>query len=1185
MTIDVSTAMKTESLAGDLAPINFSFRVFSAAELRIELRDSDKALLAVAQLGLHYTVQLAQAPSIGGVVTPIDAGVFAGGRIAYLLRQTAASQQQAFGELTRFPGETVELGQDRIVAKIQEIDRDLHRVIKGPPGETAGVLAPLAERAGKVAAFDEAGNLVSSGLAIDGAAVQVVADNLDDIRAAAVLVGDGMLAGLADLAPGAGVLMATDEETPEIRPTGVGAADHIPTAQDLKDMSRWDVRLDGVTVADTPAVQRAAWQARLNQPGARVFTTSAGVSRFDARTAFPTDRALEVGEGAGFAGFGSQYHTLNRMVLTYAGTLERFITHSGNRTSEVTISHASPLEVTWPGHGFSAGSQVSFAASAGGALNGGLNSYTTYHVLAAGLTANTFRVSETNGGAAINSSSAGSGVKHCSKNDGIHSLFFEDVTITTGGADTAVTDVVNVTGYNHVFRNVVIDTAPGGYALNGFVSRGGSAPNWLNEYNLKIGSFRGAGLIYDGSDSAFAFGIYSGNQTNMDLTAGSTSFIGGHVENAGDAVGGTGFATGNGQIWRSPNYYNPFYGSTAQVANMVIGYKYIQNGWDVVVKSATAPYTHHGFYTTFVGNVHANQGYGAFKIENNVHGGQIAHGVFLQGAGKYIQFEGAAENWTVSALFDKAWADIFDNPPNSLQYDITSLVSGPLMRRGRLLIAAGGEHHAAAGARLSVFGGSTVATRTGVIARFGIGHNSATFDAWVGVGNANGNGPWIGSFDGEQTAAAGLSVIHNAVKAATFASDLATSHVAHQFDLGLTSKNTITIDRPGTEGALTLVQAGGATAWGIGRVVAGTDFVLYRFNAGTFIGVAMQMSNSTGYVGIPGVYDNTTASPANVFVSSSGGALMRSTSSLDYKRDVETLDPALMRRVLHLIRQALIWYRSRCEADRADWSYIGVAAEVVALAEIAPWLVTWRTHETVVMDIVRDVEIPIMEPWPSETVEWIDGAPCVVTRMGERQMVETAQLMRDGAPVFETRQARDPETGEPMVDWVLKVDEDGRPVMGRRPQRPAKPGELHIVDDTLLPAWDAVPVMETAPVMVSRPLTMWVPEAYPISVEWELETPEVEGFNYERAWLAMVDIVCALDERFNGVAADAPPPAIEVADIDGETLSLTELDRGRLVSGWIAAQGGAAVPVEIAGRRLTLRSNDIVQILGAMHAA
>lgn len=86
----------------------------------------------------------------------------------------------------------------------------------------------------------------------------------------------------------------------------------------------------------------------------------------------------------------------------------------------------------------------------------------------------------------------------------------------------------------------------------------------------------------------------------------------------------------------------------------------------------------------------------------------------------------------------------------------------------------------------------------------------------------------------------------------------------------------------------------------------------------------------------------TTASAANAFIdtTSSHDELKRSTSSLRYKRDVESVDAYRIDAVMQL---EPIWYRSKCPGDRQDWSWYGFGAEDVA--KIDPRLVHWTTNE------------------------------------------------------------------------------------------------------------------------------------------------------------------------------------------------------------------------------------------------
>ena len=89
----------------------------------------------------------------------------------------------------------------------------------------------------------------------------------------------------------------------------------------------------------------------------------------------------------------------------------------------VTISQASPALITWTAHGLKAGDAVKFSST--GALPTGLTAGTTYYVITAGLTANSFQVSATPGGAAVNTTAAGSGTHTAEATpSGMTNLFF-----------------------------------------------------------------------------------------------------------------------------------------------------------------------------------------------------------------------------------------------------------------------------------------------------------------------------------------------------------------------------------------------------------------------------------------------------------------------------------------------------------------------------------------------------------------------------------------------------------------------------------------------------------------------------------------------------------------------------------------------------------------------------------------
>lgn len=91
-----------------------------------------------------------------------------------------------------------------------------------------------------------------------------------------------------------------------------------------------------------------------------------------------------------------------------AGTLGEFVSATTNNgTATVTITIASPGVISWASHGLVAGSIVTFSTT--GALPTGITALTPYYVISSGLTANTFQISATPFGSAINTSGSQSG--------------------------------------------------------------------------------------------------------------------------------------------------------------------------------------------------------------------------------------------------------------------------------------------------------------------------------------------------------------------------------------------------------------------------------------------------------------------------------------------------------------------------------------------------------------------------------------------------------------------------------------------------------------------------------------------------------------------------------------------------------------------------------------------------------
>ena len=84
----------------------------------------------------------------------------------------------------------------------------------------------------------------------------------------------------------------------------------------------------------------------------------------------------------------------------------------------------------------------------------------------------------------------------------------------------------------------------------------------------------------------------------------------------------------------------------------------------------------------------------------------------------------------------------------------------------------------------------------------------------------------------------------------------------------------------------------------------------------------------------------TTASGANVFIDSTSGVLRRSTSSIKYKTNVETLQDSYADAILNC---RPVWYQSTSDYDKQEWGYWGFIAEEVAA--IDPRLCFFKEEE------------------------------------------------------------------------------------------------------------------------------------------------------------------------------------------------------------------------------------------------
>ena len=105
------------------------------------------------------------------------------------------------------------------------------------------------------------------------------------------------------------------------------------------------------------------------------------------------------GSAVFFAGISTRLYRLDNSTLTWSPV--------SKVTALTSISNASPAVFTLASHGLVADDALVLSTT--GALPAGLTVGTVYYVISAGLTSNAFEVSTSIGGAAVNTSSAGSG--------------------------------------------------------------------------------------------------------------------------------------------------------------------------------------------------------------------------------------------------------------------------------------------------------------------------------------------------------------------------------------------------------------------------------------------------------------------------------------------------------------------------------------------------------------------------------------------------------------------------------------------------------------------------------------------------------------------------------------------------------------------------------------------------------
>lgn len=195
-----------------------------------------------------------------------------------------------------------------------------------------------------------------------------------------------------------------------------------------------------------------------------------------------------------------------------------------------------------------------------------------------------------------------------------------------------------------------------------------------------------------------------------------------------------------------------------------------------------------------------------------------------------------------------------------------------------------------------------------------VGANAALATT-IGIRNTViGNSASESNIYGNRTTAVGMNALLNSVASSDV---VAIGQNAGRYYTGNVAN--IICDTSVYIGSETKAKADG----GLNEIVIGYNVIGNGSNTATMGNSSVTATYLPGQVISTGTYAATSASAANMFIDTDG-KMYRSTSSLIYKREVEPLSDDFANEILDI---NTVFYRSKCDSDNKDWSFIGIIAE------------------------------------------------------------------------------------------------------------------------------------------------------------------------------------------------------------------------------------------------------------------